>query len=187
MKRTARCLLGVLAALALTLGPGSVARAGSPADLVPEATGGAVHVGFGVSPLRWQPLVEPAAGVHGSESGRPADPDPAGKVLSFDLRLRWPGAEGVSRLEPYLAVGPALFVVEPDPVGRLLGTRVDPSLHLGARAGAGVEWRVGRRATLFGGWEVTSPAAGPLDAAGARGAEGALGGHDFTYGLRVTF
>ena len=149
----------------------------------------AFTVGFGVSPLRAQ-LPPPLAAVPGGQagdSGRPIDYDDSGTALSFDFKLRWPGSEALP-LEPYLTLGPALFVVEPDYASRLLGTRVDPTFRLGAKAGAGLNWRLTKDLTLFGAYEITTPADSALPSFGARsGADSAVGGYDFTYGLRLRY
>jgi hypothetical protein len=108
--------------------------------------------------------------------------------VSFDLELTWPGAAGTGQVEPYVALGPALFVIEPDYAGRLLGTRVDPALQLGAKASAGVKWRLGKRTTLFGAYEVTAAPQGGFTAPGGKTpADTGLTGHDFTYGLRFLY
>src|SRR5262249_3033405 len=119
------------------------------------------------------------------ESGRPADFDSRGTALSFDFTLRWPGAQTGAPLEPYLAVGPALFVLEPDYPGRLLGTHVDPTYRLGAKAGAGLNRRPSKDVTLFGAYEVTTKGDASLGAKPA--GDSALGGYDFTYGLRFRY
>jgi hypothetical protein len=185
-------LLRLVAAAALLLGTAFLSMAGpdastEPSAAVPTDPGSVFTFGFGVSPLRPQ-LPAPLAAVPGgqvSESGRPADFDSHGNVLSFDFTLRWPGAETAIPLEPYLAVGPALFVVEPDYPGRLLGTRVDPTFRLGARAAAGLNWRLTKDVTLFGAYEVTT---GGDAALGAKPAgDAAVGGYEFTYGLRFRY
>jgi len=139
--------------------------------------GDAISLGFGVTPLRPQ-LAPP----------RPAPADLSlmeSTALSFDLKLRWPGSDVTKALQPYLVLGPALFVVEPDYVSRMLGTRVDPDLRLGARAGAGVDWHLGKDLTLFGAWETTtSEAASPRSRPPA---DSGIGGFDFTYGLRLRY
>ena len=114
------------------------------------------------------------------------DADSQGAAVSFDLKLAWPGAARIGPLEPYVALGPALFVIEPDYAGRLLGTRVDPALQLGAKVGAGVNWRVGKRVTLFGAYEVMTAGPGGLTSEGAK-AEAGFSGYDFTYGLRFLY
>ena len=138
--------------------------------------GSALSLGFGVTPLRPQ-LTPP----------RPAPADLSlteSTALSFDFKLKWPGSDVTSSLQPYLSVGPALFVVEPDYLSRMLGTRVDPDLRLGARAGAGLDWHLGKDLTLFGAWETTSEAASPKSRAPG---ESGVSGFDFTYGLRLRY
>jgi hypothetical protein len=138
--------------------------------------GDAISLGFGVTPLRPQ-LTPP----------RPAPADLSlteSTALSFDLKLKWPGSDVTSSLQPYLMVGPALFVVEPDYLSRMLGTRVDPNLRLGGRAGAGVDWHLGKDVTFFGAWETTGEAASPKSRAPG---ESGVTGFDFTYGLRLRY
>jgi hypothetical protein len=179
--------------LALLLASAAPALAGDPSTEPPQGTQmdpvSAFTVGFGVSALRPQ-LPAPLAAVPGgqvAESGRPADLDSHGTALSFDFTLRWPGVEALP-LQPYLTVGPALFVVEPDYLGRVLGTRVDPAYRLGAKAGAGLNWRLGRDVTLFGAYEVTTPADSALPSLGAKpSADAAIGGYDFSYGVRFRY
>jgi hypothetical protein len=180
---------GPASGLNLDLGP--AATDASPNAILDHLTdaGSPVRLGFGVTPLRSQlgPAASALPGAHGSEDERPLDADSRGTAVSFDLRLAWPGAARVGPLEPYLALGPALFVIEPDYAGRLLGTRVDPTLQLGAKLGAGVNWRVGRRAMLFGAYELTTTGQGGLVPGGGKAAEPGLNGYDFTYGLRVLY
>jgi hypothetical protein len=147
-----------------------------------------VSLGLGVSPLRDSLTLGDAFGAAGAEPIRPLDPDPRSTIYSFDLKLTWPGTTSFSGLEPYLAMGPALFIVEPDYAGRLLGTRVDSSFRLGARAGAGLAWHLGRNTTLFGAWEVTTASPGGLAPSGSRGAaDTQVSGYDLTYGLRFRY
>jgi hypothetical protein len=175
-----RVLGAVMIALVGLVAVGSpVAVAAPPGDSVLEPLmdiGRALSLGFGVTPLRPQ-LTPPVP-------APPRDLDLQSTALSLDLKLRWPGSDLLKSFEPYLVVGPALFVVEPDYLSRLLGTRVDPSVRLGAKAGAGVNWHLGRDLTLFGAYEATTDnpslsGRGPADAG--------VSGHDFTYGLRLRF
>lgn len=138
--------------------------------------GDALSLGFGVAPLR--PEVTPP---------RPAPADfdlLQSTTLSFDLKLKWPGADVTRSLQPYVVLGPALFVVEPDYLSRMLGTRVDPDLRLGAHAGAGVDWHLRKDLTLFGAWETTSSTPSPRTRTPA---DSGIGGYDFTYGLRLRY
>jgi hypothetical protein len=149
-------------------------------------SGPTVSVGLGVSPLRWSlgPVVPSPDAI--GENRRLLDLDTQGTVTSFDIKLRWPGAELIPALEPYLAFGPAVFVVEPDYVGRALGSRVDPAYRLGAKAAAGVTWRLGKDTALYGEYELTTTRPGALSGAAGSG-DGGIGGYDFTYGLRLRY
>ncbi|HEX2437356.1 MAG TPA: hypothetical protein VHT71_03530 [Methylomirabilota bacterium] len=201
MRRSVGSIASViaLAGLALTspvrAGSPSDATAASPAsgaghDLLERVTEGwsGISVGLGVTPLRDSLSLGDTFGAAGGEPIHPLDPDPRSTVVLFDLKLTWPGTTSFSGLEPYLAMGPALFVVEPDYAGRMLGTRVDPTLKLGARAGAGLAWHLGRNATLFGAWEVTTAQSGGLAPSGSRSAADAqVSGYDLTYGLRFRY
>jgi hypothetical protein len=204
MRRPALRRLAGVAALAALLGstPAVLAGPAIEPDLPQAAPGGThgaivdqltdagspVRLGLGVTPLRSQlgPLPFAIPGALGGEGERALDTDSHGTAVSFDLTLAWPRS-GIGPLEPYVALGPALFVIEPDYAGRLLGTRVDPTLQLGAKAGAGVNWRVGKRVTLFGAYEVMSAAPGGLAPGGAKAPEAGFGGYDFTYGLRFLY
>jgi hypothetical protein len=142
-----------------------------------------------VSPLGspFGPVVGTTPGAHGGE-GRDFDPDSRGTAVSFDLTLAWPGTARPAALEPYVALGPALFVIEADPAGRLLGTRIDPTLQLGAKAGAGINWRVGKRTTLFGAYEVmAAPPGGFAPSSSKTPSDHGVTGYDFTYGLRFVY
>ena len=172
------CMRSLLLALVLAVTP-LTALAASAAEPVAGRLldmGEAISLGFGVTPLRPQ-LAPP----------RPAPADLSlmeSTALSFELKLRWPGSDVTKSLQPYVVLGPALLVVEPDYVSRMLGTRVDPDLRLGARAGAGVDWHLGKAMTLFGAWETTSEAASPRSRTPG---DSGVGGFDFTYGLRLRY
>ena len=168
----------MIAAVLLVLAP-TVTLAASPGEPVHERLtdlGPALSLGFGVTPLR--PQISPPG------PATPADLNLESTALSFDLKLKWPGSDVVKSLEPYLVVGPALFLVEPDYVSRLLGTRVDPAVRLGAKAGAGINWRLGKDVTLFGAYEATT---GPGPIGSRTPADSAITGYDFTYGLRLRY
>ena len=137
--------------------------------------GASISLGFDVAPLRHD-LMPPLAPIPGA----PADLDRQSTAVSFDLKLGWPGADVLRSVEPYVALGPALFVVEPDYFSRLLGTRVDPTLRLGAKAGAGLNWHLGKDATLFGAYETTTGFS-------PRGPRDDVHGFDFTYGIRLRY
>jgi hypothetical protein len=188
--RRIRGMRRVLLALVVTLGVPVTVFAGPDGPIVERLTdgGASISLGFGVAPLRPQLVPPIVGGAASAEAVRPVDAEAQAKVMSFDLKLRWPGADPtVLPLEPYLSVGPALFVLEPDYVNRLLGTRVDPTLRLGAKAGVGLNWRVGKDTTLFGAYEATTASPG-APAPGARSAaDNGVNGFDFTYGLRIRY
>src|SRR5205085_1694118 len=73
-------------------------------------SGASVGLGFGVSPLHWEPLAPPES-VAGSAAAERLLGEPRGKAVSFDLKLRWPTAD--LPIEPYLVLGPALLVEQP--------------------------------------------------------------------------
>jgi hypothetical protein len=79
------------------------------------------------------------------------------------------GADGARPLEPYVS------------------TRTDPSVRVGAKAGAGLNWRLGWDVTLFGAYEVTTAADGGLSSGVRAGSDPSVGGHEFTYGIRLRF
>jgi len=111
-----------------------------------------------------------------------------GAAISVDLNLRWPTApdsEAPPALQPHLSVGPALFLSDPGPVPPT-GPGGDASAVLGVKAGAGVTWRLDRRAALFGEYRVTR---GGVDALAPLGGGGRsdVGGFDLLYGLRLRF
>jgi hypothetical protein len=165
----------LLVALALVLTP-ALALAAPAGESHLTELGDTLSLGFGVAPLR--PELAPPRPA-------PADLDlMQSTAVTFDLKLKWPGTDVTKSFQPYLVLGPALFIMEPDYVSRLLGTRVDPDLRLGARAGAGLDWHLGKDVTLFGAWETTSEAGhGRTRPSADTGASG----FDFTYGLRLRY
>ncbi|HEY2992446.1 MAG TPA: hypothetical protein VGM22_06525 [Methylomirabilota bacterium] len=167
----------LVAVLMLALVPMTALAAPPSTPVLEHLTdlGGALSLGFGVTPLRPE-LAPPVPG--------PPELSLQSSALSFDLKLRWPGSDVLKSVEPYLVLGPALFVVEPDYVSRLLGTRVDPTLRLGTKAGAGVNWHLGKDVTLFGAYESTTGGASPF---GKTSGDPAVTGYDFTYGIRVRY
>jgi hypothetical protein len=187
MKFAQLCTVVALASVTLVLTSSVIALGGAAAEPAPGPAvdlGSVLSVGFGVSPLGVQLPALPV-GVGGAEG--PTALDAEGKALSFDVRLRWPGADGAGPLEPYLSFGPALFLVEPDYAGLLLGTRTDPSVRVGAKAGAGLNWRLGRDVTLFGAYDFTTSADGGSSSRVRAGSDPSASGYDFTYGIRFRF
>ena len=153
------------------------------------ADAGPLSFSLGVAPLRLQLAVPTTAfGTQEAEGSRPTGANAQLTALSFDLTVRWPGTSAMSVLEPYMAIGPALFLGAPDYSAGMPAARVDPSLRLGAKGGAGINWRFGKAATLFGAYEVTTAGESNLAALGAKSpSDPALHGYDFTYGLRFRY
>jgi hypothetical protein len=126
-------------------------------------------------------------GAQASERARPLDAEARGKAISFDLKLKWPGAE-TTPMEPYLAVGPALLLSEPDSIAALTGTRLDPTVRLGAKVGAGLNWRLGKDTTLFGAYEFTTASPNGRFTVGPKAAgDAGSTGYDLTYGVRFRY
>jgi hypothetical protein len=148
-----------------------------------------ISFGLGVSPLRSQFGLGAPVAATGAQGGEPAGLlDPDGKALSFDLKLGWPGTDQLSLLEPYVKLGPALFIVEPDYFRRLGGARPDPAYRLGAKASAGVNLHLGKNAELFSAYETMSPNQTAMPPFGAKTpAETGISGYDFMYGLRLRY
>ena len=178
-----------LAIVALTLiigGAPAMAHAGPSSDSLLELAGDrgpSVSFGFGVSPLRWEDFTLPAPlpGTKTTESAMLVDPDARGRAVSLDIKLRWPGAEPKTLLEPYLVFGPALVVDG-------LHNATDPVLRLGAKAGAGFNWRLGEDTTLFGSYDLTTTDVGGLMSPGASAPAGsATTGYDVLYGVRFRY
>lgn len=114
--------------------------------------------------------------------------DPRSAAISFDLTLRWPtagggaDASGVRMLQPYLSLGPALLVAEPQylPLGRAR----EYSVAVGLKGGAGVSWRLDRSLSLFGEYGFTRAA--DESWLGGRGGD-ALDTSGFRGGVEIRF
>jgi hypothetical protein len=145
---------------------------------------GASAFSFGVSESSFLDLGAPA---NPGERARALDADTRSKAMSFDLKLKWPGAETMP-VEPYVTLGPALIVTEPDSLAALAGSRVDPALRLGAKVGAGLNWRLGRDTTLFGAYGFTTDRPNGLLTDGPRSPRDAGNtGFDLMYGVRFRY
>jgi hypothetical protein len=182
--------LGILAVTVVAAGPVAAQTGTSSENLLELAARGgpSVALGFGVSPVHLE-LIPPPEAVPGStaiESRMLGDREPGGRAVSFDIRLKWPTGE--LPIEPYLVVGPALFV---DPLQELaspISIPADPVLRLGAKAGAGFNWRLGKDATLFGSYDITTPAPDRFGYPGSRApAASTSPGYDLLYGVRFRY
>jgi hypothetical protein len=181
--------LGIVAVAVVGLVP-VPAAAGTPSENLLELagrSGPSAGLGFGISPLRWDVLAPPDAVVDPPTGGSRilAERDPGSRAVSLDVKLRWPTSE--LPFEPYLFVGPALVVDQPYDVAAMLGTPTDPRVRLGARAGAGFNWRLTRDATLFGLYDVTTTD-DRLGVPGARTpASSSPTTYDLLYGVRIRY
>ena len=180
-QRVVRCL-GIVAAI-VAVGAAPVrTEAGASSDNLLElaAKGGpSVGLGFGVSPLHWELIAPPGATLLD-------DREPRGRAVSFDIKLKWPTAE--LPIEPYLVLGPALFVDQPQALSSLTGMPADPVVRLGAKAGAGFNWRLSKDATLFGSYDITTTTVDGFTSPGAKAPATALpSGYDVLYGVRLRY
>jgi hypothetical protein len=83
--------------------------------------------------------------------------------------------------EPYVVLGPALFVNQPQELA-------DPVLRLGAKAGAGFNWRLSKDATLFGSYDVTTTTVDGFTSPGAKAPAASVPtGYDLLYGVRFRY
>jgi hypothetical protein len=173
------------AAPATTLAGGS---SDSLLDLAAER-GSPIGLGFGISPLHWELIAPPAPlpGAKAAESAMLADLEPRGRAVSLDIKLRWPGAEPTTPLEPFVVVGPALFVDRPQTATSLFGIQADPVLRLGVKAAAGLNWRLSKDTTLFGSYDVTTTGVGDLMSPGAKAPASGMNGYDILYGIRFRY
>jgi hypothetical protein len=187
MKRV-RTWLPILALAATAVLAPVGAHAGPSSDSLLELAGKggpSLGLGLGVTPLHWD-LSAPAGG-QGSAApdGRVyTDPDAAGRAMSLDVTVKWPRSD--LPIEPYLTLGPALIVDQPHEFSGLLGNVGDPVLHLGAKAGAGFNWRLTKDATLFGSYDVTTSAA-ERSPFGSKTAGAGGTAYDVLYGLRFRY
>jgi hypothetical protein len=171
--------------------PATTLAGGSSDPLLDFAERGSpIGLGFGISPLHWDLIALPAPipGARAAESAMLADLEPRGRAVSLDIKLRWPGAEPTTALEPFVVVGPALFVDRPQQAISLFGTQADPVLRVGMKAGAGFNWRLSKDTTLFGSYDLTTTGVGDLMSPGAKapGASG-MNGYDILYGVRFRY
>jgi hypothetical protein len=183
--------LGIVAVIVAAGAAPVRTEAGASSDNLLElaAKGGpSVGLGFGVSPLHWELIAPPGAipSSTAAESTMLGDREPRGRAVSFDIKLKWPTAE--LPIEPYLVLGPALFVDQPHEFSSLTGIPADPVFRLGAKAGAGFNWRLSKDATLFGSYDITTTTVDGFTSPGAKAPAAALPtGHDVLYGVRFRY
>lgn len=176
-----------IAALTVAIGATPITtQAGSSSDNLLDLaspSNSTVGFGFGVSPLRWETLPPPETSLSGEN--RILGEVPRGKTVSFDMKLRWP--TGDTPFEPYVVLGPALFVEQPTEFSILTGSQTDPIYRVGARAGAGFNWRLSKDATLFGSYDMTRATGEGFVAPGTKAPAGGATGYDVLYGVRFRY
>jgi len=190
MKQRLAQWLGVVVAVIVGVAPAAVQAGPSSDNLLDLAAKGGPFVGFGfgISPLHSEPIALPETvpGSTAAETTMLGDREPAGRAVSFDIKLKWPTP--LLPIEPYLVIGPALLVEQSHELYSLVGAPADPVLRLGAKAGAGFNWRLTKDATLFGSYDVTTTAADRFSSPGARGsAASSPVGYDLLYGVRLRY
>ena len=182
--------IGMAAVIILVAAPATHAGPSSTDNLLELAGKGgpSASLGFGVSPLRWE-LVAPLPGIAASAAAEPrtlADPEPAGRAVSVDFKLKWPAAE--FGLEPYVVLGPALLVEQRYDPSDLMRPPTDPTFRLGAKAGAGFNWHLSGAATLFGSYDITTAGADTFSSSRTRTpATGVPTEHELLYGVRFRY
>jgi hypothetical protein len=191
MNQRLLCWLGIAAMTAAVSAAPVETEAGASSDNLLElaAKGGpSVGLGFGVSPLHWELIgpPEPIPGSTAAESRMLWDRESRGRAVSFDLKLKWP--TGDLPIEPYVFLGPAFFVDQPHELSSLIGISADPVLRLGAKAGAGFNWRLTRDATLFGSYDITTTTGEGFTSPGTKAPPAsAPTGYDVLYGVRFRY
>lgn len=190
MRQRSALWLGILTAVVVAAAPGKT-QAGPSADNLLELSGRggpSASLGFGVSPLHWE-LIAPLPGIGAAtsvESRPPLDREPLGRAVSLDFKLRWPTA--IFGVEPYLVLGPALLVEQAHDPSDLLGAPADPSVRVGAKAGAGFHWQLTTGATLFGSYDVTTTGVEALNGSRTKTpATGVPTEHELLYGVRFRY
>jgi len=190
-QRHVRWFALLLLAVVMAGAPGTT-QAGSSSDNLLELAGKggpSVGLGFGVPRLDWQ-LIAPLPALSGSTAAdTPTSADlERSRALSFDLKLGWPGTDLPQGFEPYAVLGPALFVDSPYDTYGMFGAAGDPHVRVGARVGAGFNWRVRRDVTLFGSYDVTTT---PFEGASPLGlrapATSSPTSYDALYGIRFRY
>jgi len=191
-RRYSRWLPCVALAVAVSAAPVST-EAGAASDNLLDLAGQrgpAFGLGFGVSPLHFELITPPEAipGSTAAETRALGDLELHGQAISLDVKLRWPTTE--VPIEPYVSFGPALFIDRPQDLSALVGLPGDPMYRIGAKAGAGFNWRLGKDATLFGSYDLTTTKVEGLglgSPAGKMPGSGSSTGYDVLYGVRFRY
>ncbi len=161
----------------------------SAVALVPGAAlaGSLFDASLDVAPLHGVDVRTPLVPAVETPRYRLLDTDLRSTAVSFDLKVAWPMESQESGLQPYLAIGPSLFLTQPgEAAGLTPATSVDASLALGLRGGLGMSWQADPGTTLFGEYRLTR-ATGDVGLGGKPRSAGELSGFDLLYGLKLKF
>jgi hypothetical protein len=124
-------------------------------------------VGFGlrVAPRKLIVNLDPSDGRGGAGSTsiyHLTDSELKTTDIGLDLTLRWPSLatpdeSGVSQLQPYVSLGPAVSVTAADEAAGILhgSSRLERPLTLGMHGALGLVWQVSRDASFFGEYRLT--------------------------------
>jgi hypothetical protein len=188
MKHVSSLCLGLLSVVVVAAAPGQALAGASSDNLLDLATRGlpSTSLGFGVSPLRWDVIAPPVVPGSTPAEGRILeDRERHDRAVSLDFKLTWPGAQVI---EPYIVLGPALRVAQPHETFDLVGAAADPTLRLGAKAGAGFNWRLTKDATLFGSYDATTTGVDALSPPRTKASTtGVPTEHELLYGVRFRY
>jgi hypothetical protein len=189
MKYVSSLCLGVLGVIVAAAAPGQALAGASSDNLLDLAARGlpSTSLGFGVSPLRWDVVAPPViAGSTPAEGRILEDRERHDRAVSLDFKLTWPGAQ--LPIEPYVVLGPALLVGPPHDTFDLVGAPADPTFRLGAKAGAGFNWRLTKDATLFGSYDATTTGVDALSPPRTKAsATGVPTEYELLYGVRFRY
>jgi opacity protein-like surface antigen len=127
-----------------------------------------LHVGLGVDAFRFEPDVDfqtvdgtqAIGGLATSGTFTVLPIDISVVAVSLDLMLRWPVFVSPEfprgRLQPYLAVGPAVFFTEAEDSGNFApANQSETDTTVGFKFGAGVAWHLLRNLAVFGEYRFT--------------------------------
>ena len=151
---------------------------------------GPVDLGARVAPRKLLVNLDPSGGRPGAGSTsiyHLTDTELKTTDFGLDLTLRWPSRMsldegGVSQLQPYVSIGPAVSVTAADEAAGILpgSSRLERPMTLGMRGALGVVWQVSRDASFVGEYRLIQGRSLGNRSAGDRGV-------DLLYGFSLKF